>query len=149
VFLSDATDITECHLPFVGQVELICAPIIQAVLPLHKPALLQLVDDRHQTARVHMEHLSQSLLAQPSGFAKDAENACVGRREAQWSKSLREFTSSVRPYLSEQECRRRRSLSSTMVCHDRLRLHITIVYRINDYYMKLVEVRQRIGEGRV
>jgi len=32
-------------------------------LSLHKPALLQLVDDRHQTALVHVKHLSQSLLA--------------------------------------------------------------------------------------
>ena len=52
----DATDVTECHLPFVGQVKLIRAPIVQAVLPLHKPALLQLIDDRHQTAWVHMKN---------------------------------------------------------------------------------------------
>lgn len=74
-----------------------------------------------------MEHLSQSLLAQPSGFAEYAENARMRRRETQTTKSLREFASSVRPYLSEQESRGRRSLSSTRVCHDRLQLHSTIV----------------------
>jgi len=95
VFLSDATDVTECHLPFVGQVELISAPIFQAVLPLYKPALFQLVDDRHQAARVHAKRLRQSLLAQPSGSAEYAENACVGRQETQRSKSLREFAGSV------------------------------------------------------
>jgi len=75
VFLSDATDITEWPPDPCRQMELICAPNHLAVLPLHKPALLQLVDVRHQNARVHMEHLSQSLLAQPSGFVKYAENA--------------------------------------------------------------------------
>jgi hypothetical protein len=96
-----------------------------------------------------MEHLSQSLLAQPSGFAEYAENACMRRRKMQWSKPLREFTSSVRPDLSEQESRGRRSLSSTRVCHDRLSLHIIIVFNLNDYTMKLVGVRQRIGKRRV
>ena len=93
-----------------------------------------------------MKRLSQSLLAQPSGFAEYPENARVRRRETQRSKPLREFASSVRPYLSEQESRGRRSLSSTMVCHDRVRLHITTVHNINDYKMKLVGVRERIGE---
>jgi hypothetical protein len=67
-----------------------------------------------------MKRLSQSLLAQPSRFAEYAENACVGRHETQGSKSPCEFPSRVRAYLSEQECRRRRSLSSTRVCHDRV-----------------------------
>ena len=67
-----------------------------------------------------MKRLSQSLLTEPSGFAEYAENACVGRRETRRSKSLGEFPSCVRAYLSEQECRRRRSLSSSRVCHDGL-----------------------------
>jgi ferric-dicitrate binding protein FerR (iron transport regulator) len=76
-------------------VELIGAPIIQAILPLHKPALLQLVDDRHQAAWVHMQHLSQSLLAQPSGFAEHPENPRMRRRKTQTGKPLSEFATSV------------------------------------------------------
>jgi hypothetical protein len=95
VFLSDATDVTECRLPLIGQVELICAPIIEAILSPHKPALLQLVDDRYQAAGVHMEHLSQSLLAQPSGFPENPENARMRWRKMQRGKPLREFASSV------------------------------------------------------
>ena len=96
-----------------------------------------------------MKRLSQSLLAQPSGFAEYSENARMRRRETQTTKSLREFASSVRPYLGEQESRRRRSLGATRVCHIRLQLHIKIVYIINDYLMKLVGLRQRIEERRV
>ena len=65
-----------------------------------------------------MERLSQSLLAEPSRFTEYPENARMRRRETQTTKSLREFASSVRPYLSEQEGRGRRLLSSTRVCHD-------------------------------
>src|ERR1700730_6604308 len=81
VFLSDATDVAECRLPLTRQVELVGAPILQAILSLHKPSLLQLVDDRHQAARVHVEHLSQSLLAQPFGSAEHPENARMRRRK--------------------------------------------------------------------
>src|ERR1700724_4902901 len=103
MFLSNATDVTECRLTLIGQVQFIGAPIIHPIPPLHKSALLQLIDNCHQAARVHMKHLSQSLLAQSSGFAQHPENAGMRWRKTQRRKPLREFASSVRPYLGEQE----------------------------------------------
>jgi hypothetical protein len=70
-----------------------------------------------------MEHLSQSLLAQPFGSAEHPENARMRRRKTQTSKPLREFASSVRPHLGEQESRRRGLWSSTGIFHV-----ITIAY---------------------
>jgi hypothetical protein len=63
VFVPDASDIAEHGLSLVRQTELICAPVIDAVLALYQAALFHLVYDRHQRARVHMENLGEPLLA--------------------------------------------------------------------------------------
>ena len=139
VLLSDPADFLECRLPLLGQVQLICSPIVKAILPLRQAALFQLINDRHQATWVHVEHLGQSLLTQPAGSPEYSKDARMWWRETQRRKSLREFTSSVRSHLSYQEGRGRRSLSSTGICHARLQLHIPIVYDINDYTINVTQ----------
>jgi len=78
VLLSDLPDVTQRYLPFLRQVKLISPPVIHAVLPLHKPTLLQLVDDRHQAAGLHVQHFSQCSLAYPPGFVSPVDAAVGG-----------------------------------------------------------------------
>ena len=47
VLLCDPANVMEHRLALIGEVEFIRAPIIEAILPLHKATLLQLVNDRH------------------------------------------------------------------------------------------------------
>ena len=63
VLVGNPTDITQDGMPLVCEVKSVDAAIVRAILSLHKPALLQLVDDRYQAARVHPESDSQILLA--------------------------------------------------------------------------------------
>jgi hypothetical protein len=63
VFVRNPSDVTQGCTPLVRQVKRVDPAVVRDVFSFHKPALLQLVDDRYQTARVHLESDSQILLA--------------------------------------------------------------------------------------
>jgi hypothetical protein len=63
VLVRNPVDVTEGCMSLARQMKCVDPAVVRDILSLHKPALLQLVDDRYQTARVHPESDCQILLA--------------------------------------------------------------------------------------
>jgi len=63
MLVRNPADVTQGCLSLVRQMKRVDPAVIRAVLSFHKSALLQLVDERYQTARVHLESAGQILLA--------------------------------------------------------------------------------------
>lgn len=58
MFVANPADVTQGCLSLGGQVKRVGTAVVRAILSLYKPAFLQLVDDRYQGARVHLESYS-------------------------------------------------------------------------------------------
>jgi hypothetical protein len=68
-----------------GHLQQIDSPVARVFEPLDQPAVLQLIDERHQPARKQAKPLCDFLLAGPGRGRDDAQSADVRWRQAQWS----------------------------------------------------------------
>jgi len=96
---------------------------------------------------VHVEHLRQSLLAQPSGFAEHPQNARIGGESRKGASRSANLRAACDPTWQAGKLRKK-----VVEFHQglswRLQLHVATVYNMNDYTVKLVDVPERIEEGR-
>ena len=99
----DPPDLSQRIAPLLGQVQRIRATVGRAIPSLDEPALLELVEQRHEAAREHAEFFAERLLAEAVSLSEDPQNAHVRRFQVQRGQTLREPHGGVGSYLRQKE----------------------------------------------
>jgi hypothetical protein len=85
------------------QVQSVAPPIARLVASFNPATLLQLVDQRDETARRDTELSPERLLADPFRAVHDSKNSSVGRNEVERAKSFRKCGGGVASNLRQQK----------------------------------------------
>jgi hypothetical protein len=110
---SNFRDVSHEPHPLAGQVKGIHAPILGIVTPLEQTALLELVDERDETAGKHPQERRQLLLTYP-GLRRDrAKDPGMGWGKLDLGHPLAEAHRRVGADLSQQKGRRAGGLEAT------------------------------------